>query len=413
MVVHYYAQLYLTGFLRKPFRALLLDTDDFSPSLAYLSEFFRDVAAGFGAAAEREVPSIELRKLSPRNKVGLVSDILAAKEIPAQPGFHHAVQAFFSKDDLKENVTQGLYARPALSAVLAFDESLNFLDKIETGSVVTLVGSCTGGTGGGLSIPVLWRLETRPGANLQTRAALMGDFFTSSSPQDSVDDQANRFRSNRLLFLKAMEETVGQLQLYKFIEEPRMIRDKSAEKNTRLMAWPDRNGPYWQGVSAVDALLTETVSDAGGKSLDVPPLEFDRAEAALRNALGRVDSFLRHSVLDRVREEAFVESQWGANLPAAIRSFGKFASNGISSFAGDVQREMQNSWKPLAANGYGLAHVFPDLKDLKSDMNSIIRCGWPMAPSDLGGDALGGPEAMKRRVARLLLFTLLSRGGAK
>jgi len=89
MVLHYYTQLFLVGMVRQPFRALVFDTDDFSPSLQFLSDYLSDISLCFGSDGPKKVPSISLHTLKPRNKQGLVGDILVGGPLPAHEGFHH------------------------------------------------------------------------------------------------------------------------------------------------------------------------------------------------------------------------------------------------------------------------------------------------------------------------------------
>ncbi|MBI1789880.1 MAG: hypothetical protein HYR60_20310 [Acidobacteria bacterium] len=410
MVLHYYSQLFLTGLVRDPYHAYVFDTDEFSPSLRFLSEFFEQVGAAAGPAVKARIPTISLQTLKPQDKQGLVSEILAGCALPAQPGFHHPIQAFFSESDYKENVMQGLYGRPALSAVLALDESLECLNRIAPASVVAVVSSCIGGTGGGLTAPILWRLENRPGANLLLRAVLLGDFFKSSSREDNLKDQDNRFRSNRLFFLKAVQETLRNMQHYAFIEEPQMTRDKAAEQSARNLPWPDERSPYWQAASSVHALLAETVQETGG-SVQAAAIPRETARDVLSRALARVSTFLGKSVLDRLAKEAFPVRVWGENLVRSISTYSRFEQVRASALAHDLQGEMGRAWAPVAAGEYGLSHVFPQIPASLTSVDAIVRCAWPSAPDDLDRASLGTAEGLRKRIARLLLFTLLRHGG--
>jgi len=409
MVLHYYCQLFLIGLVREPFHAYVFDTDAFAPSLRFLSEFFEQAAAAAGPVARKDLPVIGLYTLKPENQEGQIVDILAGGALPTQPGYHHPIQAFFSKSDHKENVMEGLYGRPALSAVLAIDESLASLKKIPSGSTVVTVASCIGGTGGGLTVPILWQLENQPGANHLLRAAFLGDYFTSSSSHDNLQDQDNRFRSNRLFFLKTVQEALN-LQHYSFIEEPKMTRDKAAEQATRRMAWPVQDSPYWRGASDVQALLSETVQESGGR-LKSPPISQEQARALLAQSLGRVHAFLQHSVLDRLRHEAFAERVWGENLVRCLRTYASFDQDGRSTLAHEVQVEMSRVWAPVAAGDYGLSQVFPEIHVRAAGVNEIVRCDWP-SPHHLDRSSVGTGQGLRRRLARLLLLTLLREGGS-
>ena len=190
-----------------------------------------------------------------------------------------------------------------------------------------------------------------------------------------------------------------------------MVRDKAAEKALKNLPWPDRTGPFWKACNATEQLLEETVADAGSAVLDEQVLDRDKSDVALRSALGRVQSFLRHGVLDRVRTEASLSSVWGENLPRAIRSYGRHGGGDLSQFTHGVQQEMQRAWQPEAVDSYGLGRVFPNFGRLEESVDAVIGCGWPAAPDTLESHALPGPEKARERVARLFLYTLLRTGG--
>jgi len=232
MVLHYYVQLFLVGYISEGFQAFVLDSANALRSLEYLSGFFNDVRLALGPVSDQEgVPEIRFIRLEQGKQGMKVAEMLMQAPLPSNPGFHHPAQAFFSRDALNQDVRQGLYARPALSTVMALETALRQIDplRLPRDAKVVLVCSCIGGTGGGIAVPLLWYLTNMPGAQLQVRAVLLGEYFRPR-PGETVGQDVSRFRSNRIGFLKALEQAVGAIQRYAFIEEPKMTeRDPEKE----------------------------------------------------------------------------------------------------------------------------------------------------------------------------------------
>jgi hypothetical protein len=336
MILHYYAQLVLLGVIKRNFQAIVVDADDCMASLQYLIRFFDRVAEALGpGAAADSVPRISFRKVSPGDLGATIARTLVAGDIPTQAGYHHPVQAFFSRETLQQTAGQGLYARPALSAVIGLKPVLDEIERIEVGqqSRIVLVSSCIGGTGAGLAIPVLHRLQETTGQlQVSIRAVLLGRYFGSNGEQ--VTDQVRRFESNKTLFFRAMEASLDRLHSFAYIEKPRMVgKIADSESKSHHLPWPAEREPYWQAVRALEYSLSNTTQDVAERFVDrqvnddqmrQATLKRDAAERSLQTGISRVRTILKHDLLHLVEQEALVRRFWGSALtefPGGILAF--------------------------------------------------------------------------------------------
>jgi len=209
MVAHLYANLFLTGFIREPFRLLVVDTDQLSPSLARLADFFEDVRRAAGPQAAPQIAEIEYLRVS-SDMAGSVEEILTGGQDIAINEFVHSVQAFFAAEDRKQSVKEGLFARPALSAVLSPSKLWERLRHIPKGARIGVVSSSIGGTGGGLTLPVIAYLQNQRDGNYQIRAVFMGQYF---KPDPGVKtDQLETFKSNDAFFHETRRRLLKPLE---------------------------------------------------------------------------------------------------------------------------------------------------------------------------------------------------------
>jgi hypothetical protein len=410
MVLHMYATWHLAGLIDTPFAAYVFDTDGLSPSLHRLQNFFEDIRAACGAAAGSAIPAIHYQKIGARG-IGTVEEILAGATLPPQEGFHHPVQAFFARADRHQDVTKGLYARPALSAVLGLGDSLECLRQVPDQSYFSLVASSIGGTGGGISLPILSWLQHKSGAGHKLRAVFLGRYFQADQAVQEAQDDV--FHSNDVFFHQSRRNSVRPLDHFAIVDGPLVQRDRGAEKTMRHWAWPDALHPYWKAASTLHHILLENHRDVGMEEpYECPSMDGPRARKTLVTALGRVEAFLENEVIRRLAQEAFLDAVWGRELPGAVVSYARCLDRRPSEFARAVQEQMARLWSPLAEQDYGLQHVFPREISLPAiPPREIIRCDWLRKPEDLRADELGVQESADRRVASLFLYTLLCRGG--
>lgn len=413
MALHFYAQLFLTGSISTPFEALVVDTDELTPSLKSLAEFLRDARMAAGQTAGAQIPKIEYLHVGHEDS-GTIEERLAGETIDDSLGFRHPLQAFFSAADRKQSVKEGLYSRPALAAVLSPENLFTKLQHIPYDSRICVVASTIGGTGAGLTLPVISFLKQLPGANHQVCAVFMDRYFQPDP--GTRKDQIDVFQSNELLFHHSRRELLEPLHYFVTVKPKELIqRDKNAEKHMRHFPWPSQPAhPYWFAASAIHTVLKETTADANtGNSLGVTPLDPNVCSERLHLALARVTACLKHRVFQQVASDTFVDRVWN-RLPEFLRSYADALSLDRAAFARGVQAAFDRSWSPAAAVDYGLKHVFPEW-DRRSEASpaGIARCQWEKKPGDVTSESLGDRNSAERRVAALALYTLLARGGSR
>lgn len=405
MVLHFYAQLFLTGSIEAPFQALVVDTDRLSPSLACLKQLFDEARVAAGPNAALAMPKIEYLPVG-RDEQGTVEDLLAGGPLD-DSRFAHSLQAFFSASDRKQSVREGLFARPALSAVLALDQLREKLRYLPNGSRVGVVSSMIGGTGAGLTLPILDLLQRQPGTGHELRAVFLSMYF---QPDPSVrKDQLDTFRSNQACFELTRKSMLAPLDHFAVIDGPQIHRDKSTESSMRHYSWPEtENHPYWKALSALKSVLEENVRDRG---LEIPydfqPLDRNSFRESMQKAVARIHSFCRHRVLNQIAADLFVDHVWGG-LAKFLRSYADCMNWERTSFARQLQAEVQSLWSPPATASYGLIHVFPEAtRRFRTLPRDIAGCAWKQKPDDVTRDSLGSQVDATRRIAALVLYTLL------
>ncbi len=396
MALHFYAQLFLTGSISTPFEAIVVDTDELAPSLKSLAAFLKDAREAAGQTAGAQIPKIEYLHVGHEDS-GTIEERLAGETIDDSLGFRHPLQAFFSAADRKQSVKEGLYSRPALAAVLSPENLFTKLQHIPYDSRICVVASTIGGTGAGLTLPVISFLKQLPGANHQVCAVFMDRYFQPDP--GTRKDQIDVFQSNELLFHHSRQELLEPLHYFVTVRPKDLIqRDKTAEKHMRHFPWPSQpDHPYWFAASALHTVLKETTADANtGSSLGVNPLDPKVCSERLHLALARVSACSQHSVFRLVASDTFVNRIWNG-LPRFLRSYADALNLDPSAFARGVQDAFDRIWAPPAAVDYGLKHAFPEWN--RSDRpkpGQIASCQWD-----------------RKRVAALALYTLLARGGSR
>jgi hypothetical protein len=409
MVAHLYANLFLTGFIREPFRLLVVDTDQLSPSLARLADFFEDVRRAAGPQAAPQIPEIEYLRVS-SDRAGTVEEALTDNQSIAGTEFEHSIQAFLAEEDRKLSIKDGLFARPALSAILSPSQLWDKLRYIPGGARIGVVSSAIGGTGGGLTLPVIAYLQNQRDRAYQIRAVFLGQFF---SPDPGVrTDQLETFKSNDAFFHETRRRLLKPLEHYARIDGPVIERDKAAESAMRHWAWPETTQhPYWLATSALHGVLTETRRDTHKEEpYPVSPLDRNAAFSTMQAALGRVHSFHGHKAIRNIGQDVLVGQVW-MQIPAFLASYADMADPDRPRFASAVQGDFDNLWDPPSATDYGMKHVFPAWNRRMPPPSASTRCDWKPRPADVTREALGSADDAARRVACLTLFTLLRTGG--
>ena len=84
---------------------------------------------------------------------------MEARDLP-DSGYHHPLQAFYSRELLALQSSEGLYSRPAASALVVPNIPQLIRDAdIGHDNNVLLVASTIGGTGAGMSLQLLCRVQ--------------------------------------------------------------------------------------------------------------------------------------------------------------------------------------------------------------------------------------------------------------
>jgi hypothetical protein len=418
MVLHHYVQLYLIGVIEERFDAYVLDSDHPIESLRFLSGFFDDVRQALG---QDSVPSIRLVPLESGGEGASVAKLLTGVSLPEQPGFQHPVQAFFLRDTLIKDVRSGLFARPALSAVMALKNALAEVDprRLSRDARIVLVCSCIGGTGAGVAIPLLWYLANTPGTQFQLDAVLLGDYFVPRK-ESAVGDDVARFHSNRIAFLNALGESVSQLRAFALVEEPKMPeRDSQKEQQAKRLSWSEASQPYWQATAAVQHLLDETVTSRAEKFADRlvraaayrGKLDQGAAGNRLNRSHGCVTSILRHRALLQVGREAAVRSMWGDALINSLVGYWTLTNKAGSTlspsqFLRELDRQVRRLWDG-GLGEYCLSRIFPECRPDRIPPELVRRVGWFAPPQGMSPDPFRDPERGVQRVASAFLYGAL------
>ncbi|HWW77798.1 MAG TPA: hypothetical protein VNZ44_20505, partial [Pyrinomonadaceae bacterium] len=265
MVLHYYLQLYLLGVIQHPFEAVVVDTDDIISSIKTTKKLFDDLqyGPGPGQALGAQVPVIQSIKIGTQMAATPIEVLTGRKD--ADP---HPVQAFFNRETLEQPLKHGLFARPALSSVITQDPLRSTALRPRANSTLVIVGSILGGTGGGLTAPIidtiLSRIKREGVARVQMRAVLFSEYFT---PDDKIiGGSLVRFKSNQALVMRSIREALEDVHSFHIVGGPgtdtALKRAPQDEKKGEHLSWPEEEtSPFWQGAKALEHLLTETTKD--------------------------------------------------------------------------------------------------------------------------------------------------------
>ena len=382
MVLHYYAQLFQIRAVPDPFHAIVVDSDALLPSLKKLSDFWN--VARMANPEPLLVPRLDYFAVA-RDLGSTVLEALVGRDLPAAPNLHPA-EAIFDSTSLNQSVKEGLYARPALSAVLQTDWSQFPLASLTGFQRVLVVGSLIGGTGGGLIAPLLSQLAMRIKA-AQTipqpdiRAVFFGEYFEirGDSP---VRDANLRYPSNKLMVARCLKDLAPpELAYFAFIEpatpRPRNLNDERSPVN---LSWPAQTDAIWIGVSALEELRTDRTAPRDGfdskERIGLPLRNLETCTTILNDRLGVARTIHKKTVFNRMTAEPWLTTFYGPQLPAMLAKATAVAKekpalgiNGIRSLAGRVQAEYGAQWNDLSS-------VFPLTKEKAVGPAVLRNAGW-------------------------------------
>lgn len=427
MVLHYYLQLYLLGVIREEFDAVIIDSDEILPSIQTVASFFADLQYG-GQTNETlgkmKIPHINVLRVRPTGGDTSLEVLTGRKDWKRTDT--HPVYAFFNDDSLRQELKQGLFARPALSSVLTQEIFQSDLLRPDTNSTVIIVGAVTGGTGGGLSAPMLDALrsfiERERIENVKVRAVLFGEYFR---PQEGlIKDAVTRFQSNQAMVLKSLHEAEAAegLHSYSIVGGPGFSSDferkTESEKEGKNIPWPnDESNPFWRGVLALEHLIRDTATE---KALTFEGRETERlstyfslrsAELSLRKAVSMVKMLNSKRAMVRLCRDPWSGWIWGEGIVEIVAHYWSIAATreggreAVGDFPKELQRAFQTIWQG-EENNLGLQDVFPliaQAERMRPSKISSIR--WPqVSEGKWSRELFDDKREVARRAAAVVLF---------
>jgi hypothetical protein len=433
LVLHYYLQLYLLGVVRQPFDAVVIDTDDFIQSLKAWKNFLGELQYGQNAseALGVVVPVIRGLRVSPQRH-NTVADALSGNQgyVISDTPPYHPMQAFFNRDTLGQNLSKGLYARPALSSVISQEKlQSNFL-RPASNSALIIVGSVLGGTGGGLMAPIISQIQfliKSQGINsVNLRAVLFGEYFDPDEKESRIDRL--RVKSNQSLSLRALREALEDVHSFHIVggpDTPPTKRDADQEKKGEHLPWPQEVAdPVWRGVQALEHLLSESIRPRldAFEEREVEefkdPIRIGFAHTTLKQRMQTVESLIKKRVVLLMTQDPWASAIWGVRFTRFLEHFWTIAAQRegekerVADFPVRVQNAMEMLWRGKEDH-LGLSKIFPLLTESHSVRpNNLSKIGWPEVSGKLqrNENLFGGVDEIARRAAANILFRVLREG---
>ena len=430
MVLHYYLQLYLLGVVQEEFDAVIIDSDDILPSIQAARSFLSELQYS-GQTNESlgrvRIPTVDALRVRPTGGDTALEVLTGRKDWKRTDT--HPVYAFFNDDSLRQELKQGLFARPALSSVLTQEIFQSESLRPDSNSTVIIVGAVTGGTGGGLTAPMLDAVrsftERERIENVKVRAVLFGEYFR---PQEGlIKDAVTRFQSNQTMVLRSFNEAEAAegLHSYAFVGGPGSASDferkTESEKEGKNIPWPnDEANPFWQGVLALEHLLrdtaTEKVTKFEGREAENLSSYFTlrSAELRLRKALSMVRTMSKRGAMLRLCNDPWARWVWGEGMVEVVSHYWSIAASresgkeGVGDFPRELQRAFDALWRG-ADKRLGLQDMFPNLTHLeRMRPGKMSRVRWPRVSEGKWARELFDDKrkAAQRAAATLLFWTL-------
>jgi hypothetical protein len=421
LVAYHYLQLYLLGVIPDAFDVVVVDTDAIIGGIVRIQSFLDllRVSEGDSSAIGAAIPTVSTLRI-PAPEGNAFELLSGQKDVPAQ----HPAHAFFDRESAQQPLAQGLYARPALSAVVPRKQLSDALLMPSRESMTVAVGSIIGGTSGGLIAPTIDRMKSLTfdhEIKTRLRAVLFGQYF---EPDEERGIQAIRLQSNELAVMKTLEESLDRLDLYRIIGGPdspkgRRMTEKEKDKN---MPWPEHEDhPVWDGVKALDFLLTDTVMPFRDRFEDREVASFNArfslkdSRERLKSGLSVARALIKHRVLEKMAAEPFLGFLWGEKLPALISHYWRTAARSgggwdrVQNFVSAVHGHMDSLWTGQG-DEWGVSDVFPALTNIHSvKPGRVAEVKWPdvaIAPNFDRRVFVSADETAKRAAAVLLFWGL-------
>ncbi|MEA2415014.1 MAG: hypothetical protein QOI58_1671 [Thermoanaerobaculia bacterium] len=422
LVAYYYLQLYLLGVVEEAPDIVVVDTDEILKSILRIKSFLellRTSAAQNTTAGNVKLPTITTFKID-APEANAFEKLSGLKNTPGE----HPARAFFDRESGQQSLAKGLYARPALSSVVAREQMPDGLFAPARDSATVAVGSIIGGTGGGLLAPIVDRVKAlmhRMNVESRVRAVLFGQYF---APDEQQGIEAVRLQSNELLVMRTAQEALDKLDLYRIVggpEGPRVRRLTQGEKE-RHVPWPEQDDhPVWEGVKALHFLLNDTVMPFRDRFEDREVTNFQPAFSMndARQKLTRAVSMIRMAVathlVERIAKEPFRQYIWRKDLPEILIHYWRIAKDTaggwerVPDFPADVQSHFAALWTGQG-DEWGVGDVLPRLATTHAVWpRHFTRVGWPQIVAGTTWDSkqFVSADETARRAAAVLMFFLL------
>jgi len=431
VILHYYTLLYLVRAVEEPFDAVVVDSDTVNEGLGVFRQFFELLQFGHdkGAGiASRRVPSIDYLRFDIHGHTE-VSEVLTGKRADDLPGGHPA-KAFFDHHALIQDISKGLFGQPALSPVLAGERLSAERIPLPYGQTTAIVvSSLIGGTGGGLTVPLIDRaLKMRDqdaGINLQLRGVLFGEYF---KPKPEKMDPAYQKSNLRLCLESFKEDRIrGALNFFCVVGDAangEFMPDRPSEdEKDKPPAWPSYDKhPFWRGTQALAYLLRENIraipSDFYQRQVATEEAAtlsgVDRKVAKDQSLLGlsRAQALVSNKVVECIAADPFRSAVWDRSLVKLVADFwgigGKYlGEDRTEHFPARLQTALRDLWEGES----GLRGCFPtEFIRKEASLRSFRKVRWPEIEPGSESAALfkNEDDALRRTAATLLFETLRS-----
>ena len=415
LVLHYYAQLYQIGSVPDAFHAVVIDSDKLMGSLETLGRFWE--MARLAHPEPLSVPQLDYLPVA-QNVQGQVLRVVAGADLSTSSAAHPA-EAFFDSISLEQDVKEGLYARPALSAIMQTDWGRFPLATLTGFQRALVVTSLIGGTGGGLIAPLLNQLASRirKAAAIEQprlRAVFFGEYFQLKS-NAPVRDASTRYASNKLLVARCLKEMApNELEHFIFIEPKTPVDRETAKESSAVnLPWPSETHPLWMGLSSLEELRTNTTwpnaVEFKDKERDVSLRDSGRDRTALSHGVAVARTIAYHSILEKLPREPWLQTFYGRGLPTLVAQAYTVAKRrpalrlyDVKRFARELQSQYSVLWNEVGS-------VFPAVSGAEENPAGLREVHWGEVRSEVP-ELSDSREKLVTATSALILYRAL-RGG--
>jgi hypothetical protein len=365
-VAHFYLEATILGLANTAQRVasvVIIDQDTFAPSLRALA----DLCNAITSVGAPRVPTVRL--VTPflfENNDASVAEVLTGSKT-AQLARNAPIRAFYATQRtgaaiLDQPLKEGFYYKPSMAVVLdsyhraRIDQYLHFTDDR-----AVVVGSLLGGTGAGLLVPVLDRLDAE-------HKTAVGILFDRWFPMDSITEaekrtkQAALYDSNRagvLSMLAARQNNIVRWVLLGGDVPRRRTGFGDAAEDFHGV-----NDPRFEACLLIDELLPgdfegQQLTFDGARRTAAPALvqeRFNQWHGAVSDAKGILASIQRDEWITALPKDPLAAYAWGTKLSTYVsntwrvvheRSVRTGAIHDAAQYSRDLTTGVQNAARTL------------------------------------------------------------------